>query len=121
MKGTINLSSWPAGSPKMSTIKDRLRDARTKAGLTQVELAKMAKTTQQAVEKIENGVTTMPRSALLKRLADALQVSPAWLAFGVEEIDKLSKEAIDAARLFDNLSPDQRAAILTILKSQQKP
>ncbi|MEJ1296368.1 MAG: helix-turn-helix transcriptional regulator [Candidatus Sedimenticola sp. (ex Thyasira tokunagai)] len=61
-------------------IGTRLRQLRTEAGLTQVQLAVRAGTNQAVIQKIENGVSLRPR--VLADLAYTLQVNPAWLQFG---------------------------------------
>jgi transcriptional regulator with XRE-family HTH domain len=53
----------------------RLKDARQKRGFTQQELASKAGLTQAAIAHIENGKRNYSVSSL-KRLAEALQVSP---------------------------------------------
>jgi len=64
----------------MDMIKDRLRQAREAAGLTQTELAQAASTSQTSIYKIESGITIRPRG--IERIAKILNVSPEWLQFG---------------------------------------
>ncbi len=66
-------------------IADRIKNLRTKLGLTQSEVAKLALTSQTALQKIESGLTKNPRN--LERLAEALQTSPEFLRFGVGDMD----------------------------------
>jgi len=49
---------------------------RTKAGLTQSELAKKAKTSQSAIARIESGEHKNVTISLLKKLGDALGAVP---------------------------------------------
>lgn len=58
----------------------RLRQLRRDLGLTQMELADLARTTQAVVQKIENGKSKRPR--IIAELATALKVNPAWLQWG---------------------------------------
>ena len=58
----------------------RLREALLSKGLTQVELGKLAGTSQAVIEKIENGRIWHPR--VVVELAVALDVNPAWLQWG---------------------------------------
>lgn len=51
---------------------ENLIQARTKTGLTQVEVAKMAKITERAYQNYEAG--RMPRADVAIRIADALSV-----------------------------------------------
>lgn len=54
--------------------KNRLKELRNAAGLTQRELAALAQTTQQTIQRIEAGVQSV-RLALAARIAQALQAS----------------------------------------------
>jgi transcriptional regulator with XRE-family HTH domain len=56
-------------------IKDRLRELRTAAGLTQQELAVKAGLSMSAVAHLEGGRIPDPRLSTLKALARALGVS----------------------------------------------
>jgi transcriptional regulator with XRE-family HTH domain len=58
----------------------RLRSARRDKGLTQDQLAKEAGTNQAVIQKIENGKSLRPRQIM--RIAEVLNVNPAWLQFG---------------------------------------
>lgn len=61
-------------------IADAVRTARIRAGLTQVELAKRADTTQTVISRIESGSDSrIPSLALLARIAGACK---AQLTFG---------------------------------------
>ncbi|MEJ1385797.1 MAG: helix-turn-helix transcriptional regulator [Candidatus Sedimenticola sp. (ex Thyasira tokunagai)] len=66
-----------AAEAKIST---RLRETRTAAGLTQLQLAVRAGTNQAVIQKIENGHSQRPRK--LAELAHVLKVNPAWLQWG---------------------------------------
>lgn len=59
---------------------ERLRQTRLSTGLTQQQLADLARTNQAVVQKIENGKSLRPR--ILVNLAVALDVNPAWLQMG---------------------------------------
>lgn len=60
------------------TIGERIRAARKKAGLTQMELADKMGVTEPAIRAIEIR-TKSPRVDTIERIASALGVSPAWL------------------------------------------
>ena len=78
-------------------------------GWTQTELADKVGTSQAVVQKIENGKSLRPR--ILEQLADALDVKPAWLMFGVEEAGELSDDAIELARAWARLKEPHRTAM----------
>ena len=62
-------------------IGKRLKQAREYLGLTQEELAELVNISQTAIYKIEDGITQQPRS--INKLAEALQVPPEWLQYGI--------------------------------------
>jgi len=70
---------------KTGSLGRRLRDARTRAGLTQVELAAAIGVTQSMISDIERGDTDDIMGSNLIRAADALRVSPRWLMIGEDE------------------------------------
>ena len=53
---------------------------------TQDQLAKEAGTNQAVIQKIENGKSLRPRQIM--RIAEVLNVNPAWLQFGEPWADK---------------------------------
>lgn len=61
-------------------LKDRLKQARKHAGLTQVELAERAGIKQASVSEIERGLTRT--SGYLVKLAQVCGVNPVWLSDG---------------------------------------
>lgn len=61
-------------------LKDRLKQARKNAGLTQVELAERAGIKQASVSEIERGLTRA--SGHLIKLAQVCGVDPVWLSDG---------------------------------------
>lgn len=66
-------------------IAERIKKLRTALGMTQLQVAELASTSQTALQKIEAGITRNPRN--LERLAEVLQTSPEFLRFGVGEMD----------------------------------
>lgn len=62
---------------------DRLKEIRTKAGLSQLELAKKLFVTQQAVARWENNKNT-PNPETLSKIADILNVSVDYLVGHIE-------------------------------------
>jgi transcriptional regulator with XRE-family HTH domain len=119
-------------------IKDRIKDARTKAGLNQSELARKIGTSPQTVQQWEQGKTS-PRANKLYELSSVLGVTPEWLQFGKEsmtykityhgdsdernyiqpahlvgddEIEVNDSEEADLLRAFRQLTANQRTDLL---------
>lgn len=67
---------------RMDTFGRRLRAQRKARGWTMPELAKRAHCLKQNIFDIESGKQKECKMLLLYELADALQVSPRWLATG---------------------------------------
>lgn len=72
----------PASTLRADEVGARLRSVRMDRGLTMRALARLAGLTDTAVRTTENG-DTVPTLATVEAFADALNLSPAWLAFGV--------------------------------------
>lgn len=66
----------------MSTLAQRLNEARIDAGLTQEALAKKAGVTRVAISKAEQGLTQNFNSNTLFKIANALGREPLWLQTG---------------------------------------
>ena len=66
----------------MSTLAERVFNARNEAGLNQSQLARLCGVTPQAIQKVESGITKRPKFIL--DLARALNVSPDWLSNGAK-------------------------------------
>lgn len=71
-------------------LKDRLKQARKNAGLTQAELAERAGIKQSSISEIERGLTKT--SAHLLKLAQICEVDPFWLAEGYAAVYEKVKE-----------------------------
>jgi transcriptional regulator with XRE-family HTH domain len=70
----------------MHTIGGRLREARLRKVWTQRDLATASGVPTVTISRIENGHTQEgPRQSTIRKLADALDVDPAWLLFGETE------------------------------------
>lgn len=59
------------------TLGERIRQARTHAGLTQVQLAELASMKQQVLSRLENG--HILQTVAIVRIATACGVRPEWL------------------------------------------
>ena len=101
----------------MNELKDRLKQARKSAGLTQSELAERAGIKQSSVSEIERGLSRS--SAHLIKLAQVCNVDPIWLADGSAE-DREKMERVRAAlhRQFHGPSEDEYALIPTLLPKE---
>ena len=77
----------------METIGQRLEAARRRRVMTQAELAQAAGVALVTVTRLENDVGSgNPRPGTIRRLAEVLNVDPAWLLFGddVTEVGKVA-------------------------------
>ena len=75
-------------------LKDRLRQARKAAGLTQEQLAERAGIKQASVSEIERGLTRT--SGYLIKFAQICGVDPVWLAEGVGTSGSGSESGMDS-------------------------
>ena len=69
----------------MNTVGERVRHARLSKALTQGELSESSGIPVVTISRIENDRYGTPRPRTLRRLSDALDVSPAWLLFGEQD------------------------------------
>lgn len=72
----------------MNTLGERLKAARSEAGLTQTQLASEIGVSQNAIQKIEKGGETK----YIIQLAKVLDVSAEWLQFGTGEMKATEAE-----------------------------
>ena len=73
----------------METFGTRLKEARQRKVLTQAELAHAAGVALITVNRLENDAIEDPRPGTVRKLAQALDVDPAWLLFG-DEMEKVA-------------------------------
>jgi len=100
----------------MSDFGQRVREARTRAGITQKQLAQSAKLSQATISDIERGRNQ--GSGELLAIARALQCDPEWLKNG--RIETARPEAASQpppARLDNNVEPAQSPGRLVPLIS----
>lgn len=89
------------------TVGDRIREARTKAGKTQEEVAKAVDTTKQAIYKYENNIVTNIPMDKLETIARALGTTQAYLMGWEKPIEKKSTGLRSISRLESNdISPE---------------
>jgi len=72
------------------SLGDRIREARKNGGISQMDLAKRVGVTQPSVANWESGVHD-PRRLMIAKIADALDVSPDWLAGGARSSSEADK------------------------------
>lgn len=98
----------------------RLRHARKLRGLTQVQLAKSSGVAQGTISDLETGESKAPWGTNLVSLAQALKVSPEWLANGKGEMvasdTPLSPQAMAVARDWESLTPEIRQKIADMIR-----
>ena len=94
---------------ELRTLGERLCYKRKQRGWTQQELAERAGTNQAVIQKIENGKSLRPRK--LDDIAQALDVSPAWLQYGSEKIGGLHKDAVELALAWSRLPEPYRSVL----------
>lgn len=94
---------------RRDTLAYRVLTRRKELGLTQEQLANKVGISQQAITQLEKGEILRPRN--IQKLADALECSPAWLQFGIEEIDQLDQTAIEMALKWMKLDPNHKKTV----------
>lgn len=102
-------------------IGEKIKIARDNAGLTQEELGKKCGTTKQTIFKYETGVVTNIPIDRLEAIAEAVNVSAAWLLgwetkqpIGTDGLTGVQKDLIDYAK---TMTEEQAALALRVLKS----
>ena len=93
----------------LNSLGERMRFRRRELGLTQDELALLSGTNQAVIQKIENGKSLRPRK--LDVIADALNITPAWLVYGDEKNTQLTPEAKKVGKLWMRLSEREQMRI----------
>lgn len=101
----------------MPKLSDRLIYLRKMLGLSQVELANIAGTTQQAIQQAEKGKARQPR--YLNKLANELELPVEWVIFG--EAQKVQNKALrDEGKGFTEKSSDVLDTFYAMPKKDQK-
>jgi transcriptional regulator with XRE-family HTH domain len=100
--------------PALRSVAERLKWAREHKSWTQDQLSERSKVSRDVIAKTELGITRMPRQ--IKQLSEALDVPPAWLAFGHEKIDEWNKDILELAQHIHELPEAQRDAVRNLVK-----
>lgn len=83
-------------------LKDRIRKSRMNKGLTQKQLAELLNVHVNSIKKYENKAIKLDTTRI-NEIADALDVSPNWLAFGITEEEhglRMDLEQLEARNNF---------------------
>ncbi len=102
-------------------LADRLIYIRKIKGLTQADLARLAGTSQQAIQQAECGQARSPR--YLPRLAKALDVAVEWLTLNEMPPAKkkgLSDKEDEVLSTFRAMPKKEQDLILELMKSRRK-
>ena len=111
----------------MSTMGDRIKFLRERAGLTQEELGDRIGVKKSAIMKYEAGIVENIKRSSVQIMANALGVSPAYLMFG-DEIDEKEKAARsengpkveELIRLFQGLPENVQDQLLGLARTLAK-
>lgn len=102
------------------TIGKRVESARESLGYKQHELAEKMGISQQAIEKIENGKTKMPRD--IDKMAKILKVSVEWLITGESmpintlQNEKENKENKSIIESVNFLTESQKQSVIDFIE-----
>ena len=103
----------------MTDIGVRLRHARKKRKLSQVQLAQKSGVKQASISDLERGKSRSFRGVTLVSIAKVLNVSTEWLSNGKGAMDKqdvpLSDQAIVVAQAWQRLTPEVRLKIADMI------
>lgn len=108
----VRLNDGMADSPRLDTLGQRLRHARTAARMTQMELAEAAGVKQSDISKLERGDSRSTTN--LVALAMALKVDPGWLDGKADALRALDQTDWDRLR---RLHSDDRRSEQTAISA----
>lgn len=99
----------------------RIAELRTKRGISQTELGELLGTTKQTVYKYETGIVTNIPLDKLERIADILEVSPAYLMGWDNKTPppSLSDEAMKVARDYQGLDRWGRQVVRSVISDER--
>ena len=100
--------------PVLPDIASRVSWARKQKGWSQSTLAERLGVDQTAVSQLEFGKIKRPR--YIEELGKELGVSPAWLQFGVSDLEKLTQKGINLALKYEGMGKADKAAVEAIFK-----
>jgi transcriptional regulator with XRE-family HTH domain len=106
----------PPENQCMTAIGDKIREARERRGLTQAQLAAIARVSQGTLSDIESGVTKDPRCSAVMKLSAALGLPVERVLDDSDGLNEEEQEEAEALFLFRAVPGHQRATALTFLK-----
>lgn len=104
-------------------LADRLKYIRKIKGLSQIDLAGLCETTQQAIQQAEAGKAQNPR--YLHKLSLALDIPYEWLTMNLVSIKKgaaqgLSEKKSEVLDSFYAMPKKEQALMLELMKARRK-
>ena len=103
------------------SVGDRIQWLRKKKGLSQVQLAKAVGISGPSVSNLETGVSKMPASTTLLRLAAVLEANPDWIISGrgdpYEWPTFTEGDEAELISVFKSLGNEQKAMMMAVAKS----
>ena len=107
-------------------LAERLKYIRKIKGLSQIELAKICETTQQAIQQAESGKAQNPR--YLHKLSLALNVPYEWLTMNImpdkagvkSKATGFSEKDADVLNSFKAMPKKDQALLLELMKARNK-
>lgn len=113
-----DMSVRPFGAARypldMETWRDRAKTQMQKANLTQDDVAELLGLTQGAIAHWLKG-RREPRVSEFIAFAAAINCSPDWLLSGDPDLLGLTEEAINVAKEFQELPPDDKKLVVRVL------
>lgn len=110
----------------MSSIAERLKEARKSKGITQGALAEMIGVSRGVIQNIEYG-NTSPSKIVTQAICNALQINEDWLITGKEprsaEILEMEKSVRILSEIYNSareLSEEEQEYILKVIRDFQE-
>lgn len=112
------------GSPQSpASLGGRLKSARIRAGMNQVELAAQCGISPSLICTVERGRTKSMRDSTLVRMARILGCSPEWLALGARQVKpagSTTRSEQEFLAAFRKLSAADKNAVARIVRDLAK-
>jgi transcriptional regulator with XRE-family HTH domain len=99
-------------------IANRIKDARTMAGLSQAQAADKLNLQRTAISEIESGKRKVTAEEIIQ-FADLYKVDKSWLLLEDKHL-KMNEHVLFAARELNKLKPEDRDKIIDIIKMLPK-
>jgi transcriptional regulator with XRE-family HTH domain len=100
----------------MTTLAERLQQARGRAKLTQESLANRIGTSKANGSKIEMGLNTSPSAELMVKAADICQVDIRWLVLGTSTAPEERAIRIDANQALAKIPEEMRELLISMIE-----